>query len=72
MSGGCRGYCALKVPRGSGEPVVGFAGLTGRPVSLFLDGFDPNLSVLRNTIMQIERRVNSLRYRLIALDNDRG
>jgi hypothetical protein len=33
ITGGCRGYYVLKAPIAHDEPVTGFAGLSGRPVS---------------------------------------
>ena len=34
MTGRCRGYCVLKIPRIPGEPLAGFAGLSGKAVTL--------------------------------------
>lgn len=40
MTGAGRGYCMLKVPCAHDPVVTGFAGLTGKPVSFFVEGSD--------------------------------
>lgn len=68
MTGGGGGFCILKVPRTSAEPLTGFAGLAGRQVG----GFDPesqtHLAPLQTQARCIEMNITNLKRRITALE----
>ena len=68
MTGGSRGYCVLKTPIAKDEPVTGFAGLSGRPVSFSQSGFRPKLPSLRTEFQRIERMIHNIRSRMVVLE----
>jgi hypothetical protein len=68
MTGGSRGYCVLKIPSKHDEPVTGFAGLSGRPVSLSQGGFRPKLATLRIEFQRIGRMIDNIRRRMLVLE----
>ena len=68
MTGGSRGYCVLKTPIAKSEPVTGFVGLSGRPVSFSQSGFKLNLSSLRIEFQRIGGMIDHIRRRLLVLE----
>jgi hypothetical protein len=72
MTGGCRGYCILKVDDKPGEPVKGFAGLQGRPVCRFPGSIHTDLASLHAQLGQISAMIRTARIRIKTLETRAG
>lgn len=68
MTGGCRGYCVLKIPTAHEEPVTGFAGLSGRLVSFSKSMSMSDLGSLQIEFHRIGSMIRNIRLRLVALE----
>lgn len=69
MTGRARGYCMLKVPKAPEEPMVGIAGIEGRPVTV--ESCSPGeraLAHLRQQAAYIENALNFIRNRICHLE----
>jgi hypothetical protein len=71
MTGRGGGFCILRISEASGEPVTGFAGISGRPVSASADKPRPDLMFLRTKVRHMEKRLGDIRRRVDALDTRR-
>jgi hypothetical protein len=67
MTGGGRGFCALKMPQRPDEPIRGFAGRTGWPFAL-PPGPEAALAQLRSQATQIEKLLRAVRGRIERLE----
>ena len=68
MTGRGNGFCILRISGASGEPVTGFAGISGKPVSASTDKPRTNLMLLRTQVRRIEIRLGGIWRRVVALD----
>ena len=64
MSGRGEGFCALNLPRQSGEPVTGYAGKAGWPVIITTPGPSARLAALHNQLQQSEAALRDLQQML--------
>jgi len=69
MTGGGRGFCALKMPRRPGEPIQGLAGRTGWPFVL-PPAPEAALAQLRSQAAQIEESLRAIHSRIERLQAD--
>jgi hypothetical protein len=72
MTGRGRGGCVLKAPSLPGEPVTGFAGWSGRPVSWLPSNREVDLAYLRSQAQRIAVALANVRRRIASLGERRG
>ncbi len=71
MTGGGMGYCMLKLPGASDEPLTGFAGLVGRPLRFRSDLSTADLVTFRLILRRIQLALQDIERRLSALESVR-
>lgn len=71
MTGGGMGYCMLKLPGASDEPLTGFAGLAGHPLGFQPDGRTDEIDALRLNLCRIQLALQELDLRLSAMEKAR-
>jgi len=67
MTGGGRGFCALKMPRKPDAPIQGLAGQTGWPVAL-PPASEATLAQLRSQAAQIEESLRAIHSHIERLE----
>jgi len=72
MTGRAGGYCMLKLPGSSDEPICGFAGHSGYAVKLSPDDVPRDLASLRQRAQSLEVGLRDMRRRIAALVADRS
>jgi len=68
MTGRGSGYCMLKIPRTQGEPQTGFAGLSGRPVTLLPDSPRVDVASLHLRAWRVQVALRSIDRRIAILE----
>lgn len=67
MSGGGKGFCALRLPAGPGEAVTGYAGMAGFPVAIPVRGLSAELAALRDRTRLLEMALSDFKQRIRLL-----
>lgn len=68
MTGRGSGHCMLKIPRTQGEPQTGFAGLSGRPVTLLPDSPRVDIASLHLRAWQVQIALGAIDRRIAILE----
>jgi len=68
MTGGGGGFCVLKLPGASDEPLAGFVGWAGYPVRVWSHGMGTVLESLQVRIWNVATGVRRTHRRIAALE----
>lgn len=72
MTGKAQGYCLLKISDDAGDPVTGFAGLAGEPVTMGRDSRQMAGFSLRNRLWEMQVALAEMKSRLAELETGGG
>jgi len=68
MTGNAGGYCLINMPDAAGEKKIGFAGLAGKPVTIFNDSRQTNIIGLQDRLREVQAALYELKWCLANLE----
>lgn len=71
MSGKGRGYCMLKISQLPDEPHTGFAGLAGKPLTLYPGSPSADIASLKFRVQCLQLMLRDIQRRIEVLEDNR-
>lgn len=71
MSGKGRGYCMLKISQLPDEPHTGFAGLAGKPLTLYPGLPSADIAFLKFRVQYLQLMLQDIQRRIEVLEDSR-